>query len=138
MEDTRPVPDNLKDHCFQPGDSNGKAAAGAKGGIASGKSKRARKTASQIAEWMAAAKCDPDIIAEKLSAAGLALRIKKADSTALVPLVAKVYELASSGDLAAMKLFLDLLGQMPASKLQIAMVDSAVIDEVEGLINDES
>lgn len=127
------VPANLVEHVFKPGDISGKAAAGAKGGKASGVSKRKKKTMRAIYESLAGQKVNGETV-QKLQ--GTLMKVKK-DLTVEESIVLAQVLMAQAGDTRAAEFLRDTAGEKPVEKVQIAEVDPAVIDEVESLINDE-
>jgi alkylhydroperoxidase/carboxymuconolactone decarboxylase family protein YurZ len=108
--------------------------AGRLGGIASGKVRKKKKTMRAIYESLANQKVNGETV-QKLQ--GTLKKVKK-DLTVEESIVLAQVLMAQAGDTRAAEFLRDTAGEKPVEKVQIAEVDPEVIDEVEGLINDES
>lgn len=106
---------------FKSGEQAAKA--GAKGGIASGEAKRARKT---LREELLLLLSD-DVTDKK----GNKIQAQAAMSAAIL-------KQALTGNTKAFEIIRDTIGEKPVDKVMIAEVDQAVIDEVEAAVLDES
>lgn len=108
--------------------------AGRLGGIASGKARKKKKTMRAIYESLANQKVNGETV-QKLQ--GTLMKVKK-NLTVEESIVLAQVLMAQAGDTRAAEFLRDTAGEKPVEKVQIAEVDPEVIDEVEGLINDES
>lgn len=108
--------------------------AGRLGGIASGKARKKKKTMRAIYESLAGQKVNGETV-QKLQ--GTLMKVKK-NLTVEESIVLAQVLMAQAGDTRAAEFLRDTAGEKPVEKVQIAEVDPEVIDEVEGLINDES
>lgn len=107
--------------------------AGRLGGIASGKTRRKKKTMRAIYESLAGQKVNGETV-QKLQ--GTLMKVKK-DLTVEESIVLAQVLMAQAGDTRAAEFLRDTAGEKPVEKVQIAEVDPEVIDEVESLLNDE-
>lgn len=94
---------------------------GSKGGKASAKSKKDRKSLKLALEIL----LDKDFIDDELG------RVNGAELIAM-----KQFERAIKGDTKAFETVRDTAGQKPVDKVMIAEVDQDVIDEVESIVNE--
>lgn len=105
---------------FKSGEEAAKA--GAKGGIASGEAKRARKT---LREELLLLLSD-DVTDKK----GNKMKAQAAMSAAIL-------KQALTGNTKAFEIIRDTIGEKPVDKVMIAEVDQAIIDEVERAVLDD-
>ena len=124
---------NLTDKYIKAQTLEERKAAGRAGGIASGKTRRKKKTMRAIYESLAGQKVNGETV-QKLQ--GTLMKVKK-DLTVEESIVLAQVLMAQAGDTRAAEFLRDTAGEKPVEKVQIAEVDPEVIDEVESLLNDE-
>ena len=98
---------------------------GAKGGKASGKARRDKKTLKDCLEILLER-------AEKVEIDGKTLKLTGAELIALT-----AYQKAAGGDIKAMEFVRDTAGQKPVEKVMIAEVEQSVVDEVEAMVMED-
>ena len=121
---------NLTDKYIKAQTLEERKAAGRAGGIASGKTRRKKKTTRAIYESLAGQKVSADTV-QKLQ--GTLKKMKK-DLTVEESIVLAQVLMAQAGDTRAAEFLRDTAGEKPVEKVQIAEVDPEVIDEVESLL----
>lgn len=92
---------------------------GKKGGVASGRARREKKTTRQIAEMLdslAVVGKNKDVLEQ--------LGVPEADRTQQTVRLVALHKKAMSGDVAAIKLWLDITGEAPTPKLDVEVSDS--------------
>lgn len=94
-----------------------------KGGIASGKARREKKTLRQCLE----------ILLEKTLKDKKGIEMTGAEAVSL-----KVFEKALKGDIRAFEVLRDTSGQKVPDKIMVSEVEQSAIDEVEKMVNDDS
>lgn len=94
-----------------------------KGGIASGKARREKKTLRQCLE----------ILLEKTLKDKKGIEMTGAEAVSL-----KVFEKALKGDIKAFEVLRDTAGQKVPDKIMVSEVEQFAIDEVEKMINSDS
>ena len=130
-KEKNPVPPQLEPYVFKSGPGPEMAS---KAGKASGKARKKKKTMRAIYESLANQKVNGETV-QKLQ--GTLMKVKK-NLTVEESIVLAQVLMAQAGDTRAAEFLRDTAGEKPVEKVQIAEVDPEVIDEVEGLINDES
>lgn len=94
-----------------------------KGGIASGKARREKKTLRQCLE----------ILLERTLKDKKGIEMSGAEAVSL-----KVFEKALKGDIRAFEVLRDTAGQKVPDKIMVSEVEQSAIDEVEKMVNDDS
>ena len=95
--------------------------AGRKGGIASGESKRARKTLrAELEALLAVHPIDKDG--------------KESEMSYQSAITAALMKKALKGDTKAFEIIRDTIGEKPAERITLAQIDQATIDEVEKMV----
>ena len=130
-KEKNPVPPQLEPYVFKSGPGLEMAS---KAGKASGMARKKKKTMRAIYESLANQKVNGETV-QKLQ--GTLMKVKK-NLTVEESIVLAQVLMAQAGDTRAAEFLRDTAGEKPVEKVQIAEVDPEVIDEVEGLINDES
>ena len=96
---------------------------GKKGGIASGKARREKKTLRQCLE----------ILLERTLKDKKGIEMTGAEAVSL-----KVFEKALKGDIRAFEVLRDTAGQKVPDKIMVSEVEQSAIDEVGKMVNDDS
>lgn len=99
--------DNIKDHCFQKGDTSGKSAAGKLGGVASGESKREDKRMRKALEIILNKPVEDSEI------------IPGVETTQLVKGMYALVKKMQMGDVKAAEFIRDLIGEKPEIKIAV-------------------
>ena len=99
--------DNIKDHCFQKGDTRGKSAAGKLGGVASGESKREDKRMRKALEIILNKPVEDSEI------------IPGVETTQLVKGMYALVKKMQMGDVKAAEFIRDLIGEKPETKITV-------------------